>query len=91
MIGPEGDPEGWKVLPPVKVTGTVFDTRKVEVECTVCNLSRSAQRIKLILVLYQLAVATPVRAFNSARLSCWVTADGICSYPTRLGAPSPSP
>ena len=35
IVGPEGDPEGWKVLSPVKITGTVFDTRKVEVECTV--------------------------------------------------------
>ena len=35
VIGPDGDPYGWKVLPSVKITGTVFDTRQVEVECTV--------------------------------------------------------
>ncbi|RPD59528.1 hypothetical protein L227DRAFT_575968 [Lentinus tigrinus ALCF2SS1-6] len=34
LVGPEGDPEGWKVLPSVKVAGTVFDARKVELECT---------------------------------------------------------
>ncbi|OCH95904.1 hypothetical protein OBBRIDRAFT_809459 [Obba rivulosa] len=35
LIGPEGDPEGWKVLPPVKITGTVFSSRQVEVLCTI--------------------------------------------------------
>ena len=39
LVGPEGDPEGWKVLAPVKVAGTIFDARKVELECTVCPLS----------------------------------------------------
>ncbi|KAI0749677.1 hypothetical protein C8Q80DRAFT_1163385 [Daedaleopsis nitida] len=34
LVGPLGDPEGWKVLPPVKLAGTIFDTRQVEVECT---------------------------------------------------------
>ncbi|KAH8117915.1 hypothetical protein DFH11DRAFT_1571413 [Phellopilus nigrolimitatus] len=32
LIGPEADPEGWHVLPPVKVTGTLFDAKSVEVE-----------------------------------------------------------
>ena len=31
LIGPEGDPEGWHVLPPVVITGNLFDTRKVQV------------------------------------------------------------
>ena len=31
LIGPEGDPEGWHVLPPVIITGNLFDTRKVQV------------------------------------------------------------
>jgi hypothetical protein len=35
LIGPESDPVGWKVLQPVKIKGTIFDTREVEVECTV--------------------------------------------------------
>jgi hypothetical protein len=35
LIGPEGDPEGWKVLPPVKIRGTLFGTKEVEVDCTV--------------------------------------------------------
>ncbi|KAI0950800.1 hypothetical protein AcW1_008009 [Taiwanofungus camphoratus] len=34
LIGPEGDPEGWKVLSPAKVTGTLFDSRQVELQCT---------------------------------------------------------
>lgn len=35
LIGPEGDPEGWKVLPQVKIRGTLFGTKEVEVDCTV--------------------------------------------------------
>lgn len=35
LVGPQGDPDGWKVLPPVKVAGTVFDAREVELECIV--------------------------------------------------------
>ncbi|KAJ8494400.1 hypothetical protein ONZ45_g13244 [Pleurotus djamor] len=33
LVGPEGDPEGWKVCPSVKVKGTLFTVRTVEVEC----------------------------------------------------------
>jgi len=33
IVGPDGDPEGWKTLPPVKITGTLFDTRQVDVDC----------------------------------------------------------
>ncbi|KAI0696320.1 hypothetical protein C8T65DRAFT_664032 [Cerioporus squamosus] len=33
LVGPQGDPDGWKVLPPVKVAGTVFDAREVELKC----------------------------------------------------------
>ncbi|KZS92454.1 hypothetical protein SISNIDRAFT_510742 [Sistotremastrum niveocremeum HHB9708] len=32
MVGPDADPAGWKVLPPVKIQGTLFDTKQVEVE-----------------------------------------------------------
>ncbi|PSR81579.1 hypothetical protein PHLCEN_2v6345 [Hermanssonia centrifuga] len=34
IIGPDGDPEGWKVLPTVQIAGTLFNTRSVSVECT---------------------------------------------------------
>ncbi|KAI1796920.1 hypothetical protein LXA43DRAFT_985107 [Ganoderma leucocontextum] len=34
LIGPQGDPGGWKVFPPVIVAGALFDTRQVELECT---------------------------------------------------------
>ncbi|THH08878.1 hypothetical protein EW145_g2410 [Phellinidium pouzarii] len=34
LIGPEGDPEGWKNLPPVKVAGTLFDAKTVQFEAT---------------------------------------------------------
>jgi len=41
LIGPEGDPEGWKVLPQVKIRGTLFGTKEVEVDCTVRPLEVS--------------------------------------------------
>ncbi|KAF9234229.1 hypothetical protein BU15DRAFT_90063 [Melanogaster broomeanus] len=31
LVGPEGDPDGWHVLPSVTVQGKVFDSRSVEV------------------------------------------------------------
>ncbi|KAH9831610.1 uncharacterized protein C8Q71DRAFT_715091 [Rhodofomes roseus] len=34
LVGPDGDPEGWKVGPSAKVTGTLFDARQVDVEYT---------------------------------------------------------
>ncbi|KAJ6507966.1 hypothetical protein C8R47DRAFT_1100150 [Mycena vitilis] len=34
LLGPEGDPAGWKVLPPVKSKGKLFEAKEVEVECT---------------------------------------------------------
>ncbi|KAJ7067135.1 hypothetical protein C8F01DRAFT_1120403 [Mycena amicta] len=34
LLGPDGDPDGWKVLPPVKVKGRLFDAKDIEVECT---------------------------------------------------------
>ncbi|KAF8206241.1 hypothetical protein K438DRAFT_1816872 [Mycena galopus ATCC 62051] len=34
LIGPDGDPQGWKVLQPVKFKGKLFDTKEVEVKCT---------------------------------------------------------
>lgn len=37
ILGPDADPEGWKVYDPVKMTGTLFGTREVSVECTVSD------------------------------------------------------
>ncbi|KAM5531766.1 hypothetical protein V8D89_014536 [Ganoderma adspersum] len=34
LIGPQGDPGGWKVFTSVNVTGVLFDTRQVNLECT---------------------------------------------------------
>lgn len=59
LIGPEGDPEGWKVLSPAKVTGTLFDSRQVELQCTVgimYLLATSFAKCRC----FQLAIATPV-------------------------------
>ncbi|KAJ7761956.1 hypothetical protein DFH07DRAFT_956974 [Mycena maculata] len=34
LVGPEGDPDGWKVLEPVQMKGKLFDVREVMVEST---------------------------------------------------------
>lgn len=34
LLGPEDDPAGWHVLPAVNIRGTLFDSRQVEVTCT---------------------------------------------------------
>ncbi|TFK60980.1 hypothetical protein BDN72DRAFT_778754 [Pluteus cervinus] len=34
LLGPEADPDGWRVLPPVLVKGTLFSIKEVEVKCT---------------------------------------------------------
>ena len=33
-IGPDGNPQGWKILTPIKVKG-LFSVKPVEVDCTV--------------------------------------------------------
>lgn len=33
ILGPEADPDGWRTAPPVKVQGTVFSIRDVEILC----------------------------------------------------------
>ncbi|KAF8150703.1 hypothetical protein B0H34DRAFT_665697 [Crassisporium funariophilum] len=33
LVGPDGDPEGWKTLPAVRVKGALFNVKDVEVEC----------------------------------------------------------
>lgn len=35
LLGLSGDPEGWKTLPTVSVTGTIFKARSVEIKYTV--------------------------------------------------------
>lgn len=34
ILGPDADPQGWKVFDPVKITGTLFNARDVSVQCT---------------------------------------------------------
>jgi len=34
LVGPEGDPEGWKVLPPIKIQGALSGAKVVDIECT---------------------------------------------------------
>ncbi|KAI0255041.1 hypothetical protein BJV78DRAFT_1279651 [Lactifluus subvellereus] len=34
ILGPDADPEGWKVYEPVKIAGTLFTARDVSVQCT---------------------------------------------------------
>ncbi|KAJ7126829.1 hypothetical protein C8R44DRAFT_105996 [Mycena epipterygia] len=33
LMGPDGDPAGWKVLQPVNIKGKLFEAKEVEVEC----------------------------------------------------------
>lgn len=35
LVGPDGDPQGWRTLEPVTVVGSVFNTRTVRVQYTV--------------------------------------------------------
>jgi len=34
LLGPEADPDGWKPLPTVTITGTLFNSREIELQCT---------------------------------------------------------
>ncbi|KAK7690954.1 hypothetical protein QCA50_006057 [Cerrena zonata] len=34
LIGPEGDPEGWRTLAPTKISGQIFNTRPVDITYT---------------------------------------------------------
>ncbi|KAI0359923.1 hypothetical protein OH77DRAFT_1419286 [Trametes cingulata] len=34
LVGPDGDPDGWKVLGPVRFDGVLFKSVPIEVECT---------------------------------------------------------
>ena len=39
ILGPDADPQGWKMFDPVKILGTLFNARDVSVRCTVSGLS----------------------------------------------------
>lgn len=39
LLGPEADPEGWESFPPIKVPGTVFNTRYVQASCIVSRFT----------------------------------------------------
>jgi hypothetical protein len=54
LIGPEGDPAGWKVLQPVKFKGKLFEAKEVEVECTVRRKILAKGLSKLILLVISL-------------------------------------
>ncbi|KAH9903240.1 hypothetical protein C8Q73DRAFT_742388 [Cubamyces lactineus] len=34
LVGPDGDPDGWKCLQPLRIIGSVFSTRTVEATCS---------------------------------------------------------
>ena len=59
LIGPEGDPDGWKVLPSVTVAGTIFGARQVELQCTVRMLGHHITH-QLNLDVAQVALSKPV-------------------------------
>lgn len=39
LPGPDIDPKGWKVLPPLQFTGTLFDAKQVTVDGEVSDFS----------------------------------------------------
>lgn len=43
LLGPEVDPEGWKSVP-FHIRGTIFNTRRVEADCTVGHLINISER-----------------------------------------------
>jgi len=45
ILGPDADPEGWKLFDPIKITGTLFNARKVNVQCTVSDNPSLGRRI----------------------------------------------
>ena len=61
LVGTSGDPEGWKILEPIKITGTISDVKSVNVEYTV-RFSRFPYATRVISSsnVVQLAIATPV-------------------------------
>ena len=70
ILGPDADPEGWKVYDPIKITGTLFKAREASVQCTVSDpfalpfVGQPAEPRDAAHT--QLAVATPVRSITSS-------------------------
>lgn len=44
VLGPDVDPQGWKTLPTVVVSGTVFGDHRVDISCTVSHSHTLALR-----------------------------------------------
>ena len=38
MVGPDNEPADWKTLDPIRLSGTSFGNRQIEVECAVRGL-----------------------------------------------------
>ncbi|KAJ7031297.1 hypothetical protein C8F04DRAFT_1110692 [Mycena alexandri] len=78
LIGPDGDPSGWRVLGPVKVDGKLFQAVDVEVECTLAIATPLAftpgSYIPLILTL---------KSKNEPALDTLATAQAIKLYLVR--------
>ena len=37
LAPPDADPKGWKIFDPITISGTLFDNRVVNMECTVSS------------------------------------------------------
>lgn len=58
LAGPDRDPEGWVVLKPIKVSGTLFSSKTIELEATVSISSNLGSTV--FLIHSQLALGNPV-------------------------------
>lgn len=58
-LGPEADPEGWIVFPPLNVSGMLFDTRSVNVQYSV-SLHGFFITMLALPTPWQLSIASPV-------------------------------
>ncbi|EKM58518.1 uncharacterized protein PHACADRAFT_252915 [Phanerochaete carnosa HHB-10118-sp] len=68
LVGPSGDPPGWKVLPPVRFTGTLFNQRTVTLEC-----------IAAIAAPLSFATGSPIPLFMTFSSSDEQALDLLCS------------
>ncbi|KDQ56974.1 hypothetical protein JAAARDRAFT_58453 [Jaapia argillacea MUCL 33604] len=64
LVGPAGDPEGWRVLPAIKVKGTIFNTREVELEYKLAIATPSAYAIGSPLPVFLTVSSTDSQALN---------------------------
>lgn len=60
LLGPEADPEGWMVFPPLHVSGMLFNTRSVSVQYSV-SLHGPFIIVLALPTPRQLSIASPVR------------------------------